>query len=206
MLTIQCPNCKRSLHAPDEGGDHRVVCPGCNVAFAVVFEGGAVRAVSTAVVDELPLSKSAEDPHPTLEDRGPPPQWIPSILPYVTNDAVARRTRRLNWTFAIATTWIFVYRAMGGVLQDEMGHFSGTKFVLVAGTSVVMAGLVTVFVGIFITPPPIETYEKGDEILTHLDQPASPAFHHYPEWVRESPASTDSDVPPTSEPRQDRPS
>ena len=52
MLTIHCPTCKRGLRAPEESGEHRVVCPGCNVAFAVVFEDGVVRPLSTSISSE----------------------------------------------------------------------------------------------------------------------------------------------------------
>ena len=203
MLTIECPNCKRGLRAPQASGEDRVLCPACNAAFAVVFEGGAVRAVSTSVVDELPSAKSADNPQPILEDRGPP-QWIPSILPYVTNDAVARRTRRLFWTFVNSTVWIFAYSSLTGGLEDQLGKFSGIQLAGVAFCSVLLGGLVMLFVGIFIMPQPIEKHEKGAEILRRLNELAPP-FHADPGWVRETPESTDADMSPTSEPQPDRP-
>jgi hypothetical protein len=91
MLTIDCPNCKRGLQSPDESGDHRVVCPGCNVTFVVLVENGVVRTFFTSITPELPI----EEPTPII-NQTEPPVLLPPINSSVYEDADLTQTRSIH--------------------------------------------------------------------------------------------------------------
>jgi hypothetical protein len=168
MLTIECPNCKRGLRAPDESGDHRVVCPGCNVAFAVVFDGGVLRVVSSCLLIDQPPEALSNQPIAPIEsdDR---PVWVPLVAVDVENDEAARRTRRLNYTFLIATSSFFAFSLYGGVTQ-EMGDHAAGGLIALAFFSVVVGSTVTLFVGYFLTPSPVDPHAEREKRLRLMNK------------------------------------
>jgi hypothetical protein len=175
MLSIECPNCKRGLQAPDESGDHRVVCPGCNVPFAVVLENGAVHTVSTSVSTELPPEK----PTPLMEV-DEPPEYLPPIVSSVYDDEGARRTRHIHASFKFGFLGSLAF-LLYMTLSDHKAPSGWQEFIallpLILISAALLGGCFTLFVACVLTPKS-ESRARGDEALRRmwkaLDEPPPP--------------------------------
>ena len=144
MLTVHCPTCKRVLHAPEERGAHRVACPGCGAAFAVVCEGGIGRTVSTSVSARVPFEK------PTMPmEVDESPNLVSATGSTVFESEKQRRTRHIHLAFEIGfcgSLAILVYL----VLFEEEGRFEWVEFCsqlpLIFFVSAVLGGYFAFFV------------------------------------------------------------
>jgi uncharacterized protein YbaR (Trm112 family) len=168
MHIIHCPTCKRVLHAPDESGEHRVVCPGCNVSFAVVFEDGVVRTLSISVSTEEP----SEKPTPLVEV-DEPPVWLPAINVSVYEDEGLRRTRRIHAWFAVGFLGSFAFFAF--MLSTERRPPSWLEFLAllpaVGFVACLIGGAFALVVGNLISYKPEsykESYKQGEEALNRM--------------------------------------
>ena len=121
MLSIPCPTCKRVLSAPIVSGEHRVVCPGCNAAFAVVVEAGVRRSLSTSVFDQPPEWLTI----PMEIDA--PPALVTTMDSNVLHDEASIRSRRIDNAF-----WVGFFLMLGFMtlswLFDENDQFGGWEF------------------------------------------------------------------------------
>jgi hypothetical protein len=146
VLTVNCPNCKRALQAPEESGDHRVRCPACGVSFTVEFASGAVRASMPEGIRKEPPPQP--EPSIVADD---PPEW-PAVGEHdVYFDTDNVRTRRINTTFMVVTTGCL---ALGLALLVAADAYELTCHSVVALLAVPPAcGLIAALVvSYFVTP------------------------------------------------------
>lgn len=163
MPTIECPNCKRGLRAPDEGGDHRVVCPRCNATFTVLVEAGVLRALSTSVYDQQPewLTVPME-----IE---PPPALLSRVESNVYHDEESIRTQRIDNAFWLGFFCTFVCGL--SCLFDENDRFGWWEFftriplILIIAT---VSGVVVAFVGGMVLTPKSQSRARADALLRRM--------------------------------------
>ncbi len=165
MHTIHCPTCKRVLHAPDESGDHRVTCPGCNVAFAVVVEDGVVRVLSTSISTEVPSEK------PTLRmEVEEPPGLLPALNSSVYEDEGSYRARRIHTLFVYSFLGSFAF--FGYMILSDRGAPAGwLEFLVFLPATLFMAclfgGFFSLLVGNIVSYK-AETHMRGDRALRRM--------------------------------------
>ena len=164
MLTIECPNCKRGLRAPDESGEHRLVCPGCNSTFTVLVEAGVLRASSTSVLAQQP-----EEPTAPIET-GATQALLSRVNSNVYHDEESIRTQRIDNAFWLGFFCMFGFIIIG-CLFDEKDRFGWWEFLtrlplilLAAGMS---GGVLAFGVGMILTPKS-ESRAKADALLRRM--------------------------------------
>lgn len=164
MLTIECPNCKRSLQAPDESSDHRVVCPGCNATFTVLVEAGVLLALSTSIYDQQPEWLTAP------MELEPPPALLSRVETNVYYDEESIRTQRSKYAF-----WLVFFCMVAFLivvcLFDEKDRFGKWDFCTRLPLILIAAGMCGEFfaflVGIVLTPKS-QSRARADALLRRM--------------------------------------